>query len=71
MSNSREPSNPIEVQKYLKGMDYPASKEELLDCAEDNHAPQAVIDAIKGLDDDQEYRSPTEITQQMKATNNK
>ena len=32
--------NPIEAQKYLKGMDYTASKQDLIDHANSNDAPQ-------------------------------
>jgi hypothetical protein len=41
--------NPEEGQKYLEGVDYPASKETLLSTAEDNGAPGELIEMIEGL----------------------
>ncbi len=41
--------NPDEGQKYLEGVDYPASKEALLSAAEDNGAPGEMIEMIEGL----------------------
>jgi len=42
--------NPIEVQKHLSGVDYPASKEELIATAESNGAPQEIIEALQQTD---------------------
>ncbi|MEA2282701.1 MAG: hypothetical protein QOK21_3308 [Solirubrobacteraceae bacterium] len=39
--------NPIELQKYLKGADYPADKGELAQLAESNGAPSEIVDAIR------------------------
>ena len=36
-------------QKYLNGVDYPASKAMLLSAAEDNGAPGELIEMIEGL----------------------
>jgi len=41
--------NPDEGQKYLEGIDYPASKEALLSAAEDNGATGEMIEMIEGL----------------------
>jgi hypothetical protein len=37
-----------EVQKALKGVDYPASKDELADHAERNGADRELVDALPG-----------------------
>ena len=42
--------NPIEVQTHLKGVDYPASKDELIATAESNDAPQEIIEALQAMD---------------------
>jgi hypothetical protein len=42
--------NPIEVQRHLSGIDYPASKDELIATAESNGAPQEIIDALQQMD---------------------
>jgi hypothetical protein len=45
--------NPIELQKYLKSADYPASKEELIDLAERNGAPNEVVEALQAAHGEQ------------------
>ena len=42
--------NPIEVQKHLGGVDYPASKDEIVSTAESNGASQEVIEALQRMD---------------------
>ena len=42
--------NPIEVQKHLSGIDYPASKDEVISTAESNGAPQEIIEALQRMD---------------------
>jgi len=44
--------NPIELQKYLKGVNYPASKDELVDTAQANGAPPDIIDALRDASQD-------------------
>ena len=45
--------NPIEVQKHLKGVSYPASKDDIVQAAESNGAPQEIVDELRSLDSDQ------------------
>ena len=42
--------NPIEVQKHLSGVDYPASKDEVVATAESNGAPQEILEALQQMD---------------------
>ena len=44
--------NPIEVQRHLKGVDYPASKDDLVSTAEGNGAPPEIVDQLKQMDKD-------------------
>ncbi len=53
--------NPIQLQKFLGGIDYPVSKDELLDVAEEHGADKRVMDVLNGLPDRQ-YDSPTDVT---------
>ncbi len=53
--------NPIQVQKYLSGIDYPASKEDIVATAEKEDAPGDVLDALKGIPDG-DYDAPTAVT---------
>ena len=39
-----------EVQKALKGVDYPASKAQLADHAAGNGADRELVDALRGMD---------------------
>ncbi|HAQ59444.1 MAG TPA: hypothetical protein DCR63_03015 [Microbacterium sp.] len=57
---SEKPS-PIELQKYLGGVDYPASKDTLLSVARDNGAPQDVVDALESSGADS-FDSPTAVS---------
>lgn len=41
--------NPIDVQKALEGIDYPAEVTELVRQAESNDAPEEVIEALQEL----------------------
>ena len=56
------PFNPIEAQKYLKGVDYPASKDELIKAAEDNGAPQEMIEDLQSAGQEQ-FDGPSAVQQ--------
>lgn len=53
--------NPIQMQKYLKGMDYPASKQELLDHAKHSGADENVCSTLERLPDDN-YETPADVS---------
>ncbi len=53
--------SPREVEKALKGIDYPAGKHDLMKCAESNHAEEVVRRVIQGLPD-QTYNTPIDVT---------
>ncbi len=55
------PVSPIEVEKCLKGVDYPAEKQDLMKCAKGNHASQEVIEVLKKLPEET-YQKPTDVT---------
>jgi len=52
--------DPIEVQKHLGGIDYPATKDEIVSTAESNGAPQEIIEALQGLDRE-EFDGPNAV----------
>lgn len=54
--------NPIELQKALKGVSYPASKDDLMRAAEGNGAGDEVMAALKDLESDQ-FDSPADVTE--------
>ena len=53
--------SPREVEKALKGIDYPARKQELMKVAESNNADETVRRVIQGLPD-QTYNTPIDVT---------
>lgn len=56
--------NPIELQKSLKGVDYPASKDDVVNAARKNGADKEVMDALQGLED-QTFEKPTDVTKAL------
>jgi hypothetical protein len=51
--------SPIDIQKALKGMDYPASKEQIL--AHAKGGDKDVLDALQKIDD-REYEGPSGVS---------
>lgn len=60
----REKASPAAVETYLWGVNFPATKEDLIDCARENRAPGDVLHVLDKLDD-KEYRSVVDITQEV------
>lgn len=54
-------ANPIQMQKYLKGMDYPASKQDLIEHAKKEGADETVRLTLERLPDEQ-YETPAEVS---------
>jgi uncharacterized protein DUF2795 len=52
--------DPIDVQRHLAGLNYPARKDEVIATAEQNGAPQEVIEALQALADEQ-FGDPSEV----------
>lgn len=52
--------SPSNVQKYLRGVEYPSSKDDLLRQARENDAPREVIDTIQALDADR-FGGPQDV----------
>lgn len=55
-------ANPVTVQRYLKGVEYPADRDDLLAAAEANDAPDEVVEAIEALEE-QLYDGPDEVAE--------
>ncbi len=56
--------NPMEVQKKLEGMDYPATKADLITKAKENNADEKMISMLEKLPDD-EYNSPADVSEEL------
>jgi Protein of unknown function (DUF2795) len=53
--------NPIQVEKYLKGVNYPANKNDLVKHAQQNGADQRVLETLKQLPD-RSYEGPAGVS---------
>uniref|UniRef100_B8HX34 DUF2795 domain-containing protein n=1 Tax=Cyanothece sp. (strain PCC 7425 / ATCC 29141) TaxID=395961 RepID=B8HX34_CYAP4 len=53
--------NPIQLQKHLKGMDYPASKDDLIKHAQAHGADENALAVLNELPDE-EYETPAEVS---------
>jgi hypothetical protein len=54
-------ANPVQIQKHLKGVDYPASKQELIQHAQKQGADQKIISLLEQLPENEEYNNPTGV----------
>lgn len=54
----------IEVQRYLKGIDFPSNKNKLIEKARENGAPKPIMDILDKLQD-REYDSPTDVEREV------
>lgn len=60
-SKASSPPNPIQIQKFLGGLDYPVRKQDIIDKAKQGGADKKVMDALEQIPD-QEYSSPVAIS---------
>lgn len=56
--------NPIQLQKFLKGVDYPASKAALIENAKKMGADENVCSSLENLPD-QEFEAPVDVSQAL------
>ncbi|MEJ6481817.1 DUF2795 domain-containing protein [Nostoc punctiforme UO1] len=54
-------ANPVEIQKHLKGVDYPANKQDLVQHAKKQGADKGIISLLEKLPEDEEFESPTDL----------
>ena len=59
---NRTPVNPIQVQRFLKGADYPVSKADLVRLAEQEGADENVRATLEQLPE-QQYDGPTAVSE--------
>lgn len=55
-------ANPVQVQKYLKGVDYPVSKDDLVNTAQREGADQNVIGTLQEMPGEK-YNSPNDVAE--------
>lgn len=56
--------NPVQIQKFLGDMKYPANKQTIMDLAKKNGADQQVMDTIAKMPD-KTYSNSADISQAM------
>jgi Protein of unknown function (DUF2795) len=56
--------SPIDIQKALAGMDYPATKDRIVQHAEQHGADQAILDALRKIPD-REYEGPSGVSKEV------
>jgi hypothetical protein len=56
--------NPIELQKHLKGVDYPAQRDELVRTAESNGASTEIVDALRNASQDS-FDGPDQVSKAL------
>lgn len=59
--------SPIQLQKHLKGTNYPASKNDLVQRAQDNKASPEIVEKIRQLPADQ-FGSPKDVMKALGRT---
>lgn len=61
MNGAKKHVNPIQVQKFLKGTNYPVGKQDLVNKAKSLGASEEVMDTLNQLPD-QEYQKPVDVS---------
>lgn len=59
--HSQTAPSPIEVQKYLHGLEYPAQRQEIIDKAEEEGADEEILHLLQRLPN-KDYESPIEVS---------
>ncbi len=56
--------NPIDVQRHLRGVSYPADRDDLIEHAEGSDAPEAVLEALGDLEPET-FDGPDEVVEAL------
>lgn len=54
---------PVRIQEYLSGVEYPATKDQLVSHAQEHGAPDDVIQFMKRMPN-RNYKGPTDVSQE-------
>jgi hypothetical protein len=57
---------PSNFERYLRGIDFPIGKQELLHRLKENGAPSVVVDQLSKRLPEGQYRSPQDLIQRLK-----
>ena len=56
--------NPIDLQKHLAGVDYPANRATLVQAARDNGAPDDIVSALENAGRDT-FETPAQVSEEV------
>ena len=56
--------SPIDIQKALGGIEYPAKKEDIIKHAQEHGGGDDVLEALKGIED-REYDGPSGVSESV------
>lgn len=59
-NSNRERPNPIEVERHLKGIKFPANREDLIEHARQNDAPEEVLSTLEQMPD-REFHNAADV----------
>lgn len=59
-----EKASPAAVERYIKGVDFPANKQDLIEQARKNNAPSDVLNVMDRFSD-REYNTPVDIAKEV------
>lgn len=62
-SHAQHPT-PVDIQKALGGVDYPASRESLVDTARHHHADDSIVEMLGRLPSHR-YESPADVSKDI------
>ncbi|WP_107655856.1 DUF2795 domain-containing protein [Nocardia suismassiliense] len=54
--------NPIQVQKYLSGVDYPCDRDSIVSAAKNNGADKNILNALESMPD-RVYEGPSGVSE--------
>ena len=63
----QETTTPVQVQKFLGGLDYPVGKQQIIDKARQQCADEAVLAALAQIAD-RDYDSPVAVSREIGKT---
>ena len=64
LGTGRHMVSPIDIQKALSGMDYPAKKDDVVEHAQSQGGSDEVLEALRGIDD-REYEGPSGVSESV------
>jgi hypothetical protein len=56
--------SPIEVERYLKGISFPASRDDLIKQAQENNSPSEILEILKQFAD-HDYESVADVAKEI------